>query len=532
MSRTSLFRQLLNAVDAAARAERESSVPDAAKALSRRAMLQLSGLGLAGAGVAACDGADTLTSSGEIEPRFAKGAATGARVAVIGAGLAGLTTAYRLRQGGVGATVYEASPRLGGRCWTNRSTFGSQIAEHGGELIDQSHKEIRSLAQELGLALDNVLAAEANGTEAFFHFDGSPYSGVQLAADLKAVWQPLKRDYVEASYPTLYNVFTPQGRQLDLMSVAAWIDTRVPGGRTSRLGQLLETAYVIEYGADAAVQSALNLVYLLGSVGQGNPRLFGTSNEKYKVRGGNDLIVARMAAALAGRIETGAALRAIVQRGSRYELLFDGRAAVTVDRVVLAMPFSVMRERVDIAGAGFSPRKRTAIAELGMGSNAKLALQFTSRRWRDVGCNGDSFADTGYQATWEVTRAQPGSAGILVNYTGGSVSDSQSGRMPAALAAEFLPRIEPVIPGLSAKYNGKVSFDDWPRNPWSLGSYSYWKVGQYTRFAGVESETEGACHFAGEHTSVDSQGYLNGAVESGERAAREVLAAVGAKSKG
>lgn len=87
------------------------------------------------------------------------------------------------------------------------------------------------------------------------------------------------------------------------------------------------------------------------------------------------------------------------------------------------------------------------------------------------------------------------------------------------------------MPGLAAKYDGKVSFDDWPRNPWTLGAYSYWKVGQYTRFAGVESEIEGACHFAGEHTSVDSQGYPNGAVKSGERAAREVLAALGSIAK-
>ena len=68
-----------------------------------------------------------------------------------------------------------------------------------------------------------------------------------------------------------------------------------------------------------------------------------------------------------------------------------------------------------------------------------------------------------------------------------------------------------------------------PRNPWTLGSYSYVRVGQYQRFAGAEGAVVGSCHFAGEHTSIDAQGYLEGAVESGERAAREVLAAVGAR---
>jgi len=76
---------------------------------------------------------------------------------------------------------------------------------------------------------------------------------------------------------------------------------------------------------------------------------------------------------------------------------------------------------------------------------------------------------------------------------------------------------------LSAAWNRKVTLDYWPGNVWTKGSYSYWKVGQYTRFAGSESERAGNCHFAGEHTSQDFQGYLNGAVETGERAAGEIL---------
>ena len=84
-----------------------------------------------------------------------------------------------------------------------------------------------------------------------------------------------------------------------------------------------------------------------------------------------------------------------------------------------------------------------------------------------------------------------------------------------------------VLPGLTAQWNRKWQLQDWPSYPLTRGSYSYWKVGQYTSFAGVESEIEGNCHFCGEHTSIDSQGYLNGAVETGERAAAEVVAAQG-----
>ena len=233
-------------------------------------------------------------------------------VAVVGGGLAGLTCAYRLRQAGIRATVYEANSRLGGRCWTRRGDFAEgQIAEHGGELIDQSHQRIRHLCQELRLKLDNVLRAEQNGTDPFYFFDDSPYTYDEATRDLKQIWQKIKRDLSQASYPTLYNSYTPRGLELDHMSIIDWIEESVPGGLTSRLGQLLDVAYNIEYGAECDRQSALNLLYLLGYSGQGQLRIFGPSNEKYHVAGGNDQIVSRLAQALNDQIETEAPLVAL-----------------------------------------------------------------------------------------------------------------------------------------------------------------------------------------------------------------------------
>jgi monoamine oxidase len=188
----------------------------------------------------------------------------------------------------------------------------------------------------------------------------------------------------------------------------------------------------------------------------------------------------------------------------------------------MALPFSILRT-LDYSQAGFRALKSTAIQQQGMGANAKLHLQFRSRRWNALGNNGDTYSDRGYQNTWEVTRAQSGTSGILVNYTGGDAARAASGTSPATALA----RIEPVLPGLSTQWNGKWQLQDWPHEALTRGSYSYWKLGQYTAFAGIEGEQEGNCHFCGEHTSIDSQGYLNGAVETGERAAREVAAAIG-----
>jgi monoamine oxidase len=464
---------------------------------------------------------------------FAWAASAGPRIVVVGAGLAGLTAAYRLRKAGYAATVYEAATRLGGRCWTERGAFaGKQLVEHGGELIDQGHTDLLQLAKELGLTTVNLLAAEPNGSEPIYYFDGAPYDYAVAKSDLQNIWQQLHSDASAASYPTLRSGYTQRGWELDQMSVRDWITTYVPGGIRSRLGQLLDVAYTIEYGADSAKQSALNMIYLLAYQGPGNVRIFGKSNEKYRVVGGNDQIVDRMATALKGQIRTGTALRALAARN-------DGTWAVTVapssggssttviaDRVVLALPFSLLRE-VDLSGARFPVLKSRAIAESRMGVNTKLHLQFTRRYWNELGGNGESYADTGYQCTWDVTRGQDGTQGILVNYTGGSVGADFGSLSPTDYARRFLGQLEPAMPGISRLWNGRVLLDNWAANPWTRGAYSYWAVGQYTTIAGAERESVRGCHFAGEHTSVDFQGYLNGAVESGTRAAEEIIAAVG-----
>jgi monoamine oxidase len=467
-------------------------------------------------------------------------AASAPRIVVVGAGLAGLSCAYQLKGAGIRAEIYEASDRVGGRCWTRRGDFlEGQIAEHGGELIDQGHTEIRQLAQSLGLSLDNLLAAQPNGTEDFFYFDGQRYSFEQATEDLKGIWQQIHKDVSAASYPTQYNNFTPRGYVLDHMSITDYINETVPGGMGSDLGKLLDIAYNIEYGAESNVQSSLNLLYLLAYSGQGQLRIFGPSNEKYHVRGGNDqiprLLADNLAFAPQGQIHLNMAMSSIRRNSDgTYRLGFSDGSTVTADRVVLALPFSILRT-LDYNRAGFSKLKRTAIEKLGMGTNSKLHVQFGDRYWYTLGNNGNTIADTGYQNTWEVTRAQAGTAGILVDYTGGLIGDSFGPDFDPGIAVanaraqQFLTQIEPVLPGISSHYDPihpHATIDYWHAYPWTLGSYSYWKVGQYTDFSGIEGVQEGAVHFCGEHTSVDFQGYLNGAVETGYRAASEVLAAL------
>ena len=489
---------------------------------SRRDFLQRTGVVVAGAAAATA-----LGDWGGVA--HAAPAVPAPRIAIVGGGLAGLSAAYQLKNAGFTSQVYEASTRLGGRCWSynHNEFYGGQISEHGGELIDQGHTQVRQLAQSLGLTLDNLLAAEPSGTESVNYFFGQKYTYTQATNDLKGIWQQIHSDVSAASYPTLYNSYTARGYELDHMSIYQWIENYVPGGHRSSLGMLLDVAYNIEYGGETSVQSSLNMLYLLGYSGQGQLRIFGPSNEKYHVTGGNDLIVTGLVNALSGQITTGVALTAIARNADgTYKLSWSTGKATIADQVILALPFSLLRN-VDYSKAGFNAVKRLAISSLSMGTNSKLHMQFNTRPWYGVGANGETYADTGYQNTWEVTRAQSGTRGILVNYTGGRIgaSFSPANGTPAQRAQQFFPQIAPLFPTLAAEWTGRAFIDDWTRYPWTLGSYSYWKVGEYTSFVGAEREASGNCHFAGEHTSVDFQGYLNGAVESGQRAASEIQAA-------
>jgi monoamine oxidase len=517
MARTPLLTHL---EQLAARAGQEHAAEHAPGTLTRRDVLRRAGLAGAGAATA------SLFPAARRMP--AASAATAPRIIVVGGGLAGLTAAYRLKQAGYSAQLHEASTRLGGRCWSIKGYFDEgQVAEHGGELIDTGHVNVRQLCQELRLGLDNLKQAETNGTEPTNWFLGGRYTQTQATSDLKAIWQQIHSDVSAASYPTTYHSSTARGRELDALSIHAWIERYVPGGHGSPLGRLLDVAYNIEYGAETTDQSSLNMLYLLGYSGQGNLRIFGPSNEKFHVRGGNDQIPAALAAAIPGQITTGSELAAVRRNtDATWTLSFlQGTRTrdVIADHVVMAAPFSILRASVDLSRAGFSTVKRQAIAGLGMGTNSKLNVQFKRRLWREQGCNGDTYADTGYQATWEVSRAQAGTSGILVDYTGGAIGSTFAGGTPQSHAQQLTTQLEPLLPGIGAQRNGKATIDFWPGYRWSKGSYAYFKPGQYTAFSGAEGEREGTCHFAGEHTSQDNQGYLEGAVESGQRAASEIL---------
>jgi monoamine oxidase len=467
-------------------------------------------------------------------PRWAVAATTRPtpRVAVVGAGLAGLTAAWTLHRAGVECRVFEASDRPGGRCRSEREAFaGGQVAERGGEFIDSVHHEIIALCKTLDLPLDDVLAAEAPGTAALTWIDGAPYSTRQATRDFQPVYPIVQRQARAIGEDLGYRHANRSARALDAISVAQWIDRHVPGGRASRLGRTLDDAYTEEFAVETTRISAVSLVTTLSAARASQFEPYAGSDQRFHVRGGNDRIVARLAQALGGHLHLETRLTAVTQSGDGHVRLgledAAGRREEVFDRVVLALPFSTLRE-VDLSEAAFRPLKMRAIRELPMGSSTKLQLQFEERFWNRQRSNG-MVAMTGapFHSTWEPTRAQAGRHGLLNFWSGGELARAAAAPTETVAAGAALDALGRVLEIPAEAWNQRVIRDAWHAHPWSRGSYAYYPVGYVTTVLGIEPEPEGRCHFAGEHTSLAWQGFLNGAVESGLRAAREVLRQTG-----
>lgn len=457
------------------------------------------------------------------------------RIAVIGGGLAGVRCAYELNKAGIASTVYEANPaRLGGRVFSNRETFGANITENGGELIDSIHTNILALARELGLGLDDCAGwAAERGLEEMYFVNGHKYTFAQAFEDFKVMANQLNQDRAKAQFPQTWDNLTERGRELDNMTVREYIARYAPGGLTSDFGRVLDVAYNIEYGAETDQQCAYGLVALLGFSNKtlsGNSKFywFGQSDERYRITGGNDQVISRMAArATSTQFKMGHALTRIALNADKtYTLDFavgNQKVTVVADHLVVAIPFSILRSNVDCANAGFDARKTRAIQTMPMGNNCKFQLQFSRRVWHDVRSSGDTFTDQGYQASWEPTRAQPTTTGVINNYTGGNTALAYSKASDLQkLATTFLAQFEKLIPGASQAWNGKFILNNWPKNPYTKGAYGYYAPGNIASFLGYEGVRQGNCHFCGEHTSIPAQGYLEGAVETGQRCADEI----------
>lgn len=442
------------------------------------------------------------------------------RVAVVGAGLAGLTAAHLLAQGGCDVTVYEAGQRTGGRIWTVPGATDPQaVWELGGEFIDGDHDDMHALADLLGQEMLDTRPPAEDGFVTTYRFGGQCHDEAQVAAALADVAPRIAADAAAISARPGYRAPTAADRRFDHLSIAEYLD----GLRLDRwLHQLMEVAYVTVYGGDAAEQSALNLLTLIGTDADGSFQLFGTSDERYKVRAGSQRLTDGLAARLPRPALLGHRLARLRRGANDWALSFEGRDVVRADAVVLALPFTLLRQ-VDMDDL-LPPVKRQAVDRLGYGSNGKLMLRIRRRVWREQGGDGGCYTDTALQTSWDCSRLRGGSDGLFTVFLGGGPGLALGQGDEAAQARHHAALADDVFPGLSAAWTGEARRVWWPGEPFALGSYTCYRPGQWTTFGGAEAEPlPGGLYFAGEHCATGSQGYMNGAAQTGRQAALALL---------
>ena len=447
-----------------------------------------------------------------------------ADVIVVGAGIAGLTAAYRLHRAGVNVRVYDGQNRIGGRMLSLRNHFpDGQVVELGGELIDTNHTAIRNLARELAIELDDLATDDPKLAHDIWHFDGVNRTEREVVDAFIPIAARIESDLARmGDGEVTWQTRSAAAADLDRMTLAQWLDG---AGVNGWFRKLLDIGFTTEYGLEIDRQSALNLLTMIDTTPEPF-RIYGESDERFHVRGGNDRIPTALASLLGDRIELNAMLQRIRRRpDGMLECTFDrGSSSFTAaaPQVIVSIPFTMLRSvAIDV---DLPERKRRAIEQLGYGTNAKLMIGFNERTWRArYGSNGSTLTDLPFQLTWETSRLQSGGSGVLTNFTGG-LYGSQLGTGPAeARAAETAAHLDKIFPGIAAQ-RGKEARMHWPTQPFVRGSYACYLPGQWTTMRGVEGESAGNLHFAGEHCSLSSQGFMNGGCETGEHAAEAVLA--------
>lgn len=480
--------------------------------LNRRNFLKLSATGAIASVACPVISLGSANEQGDVLNRRRK-------IAIIGAGLAGLAAAYELNNLGYEVVVLEAQMRAGGRVQTLREAFSDGLyAEAGAISLSDVDPITLDYVKKFNLTLEK---SNPSGAPRRFFVRGqwitNPMSApYEFNANEKRLGlRGFYSHYVSSGIKQIGNTesksWSPAAAaEIDKLTVAEFLRRQ---GASKEAVEFLRLTPLGLYGDGIESSSALSV--FLAEAHYQNTR------NSYVIGSGNDLLPKAFARHLADKIQYGVAVTSLVQNENGVKVV-GGRngnsSVIEADYVVCAVPLTVLRT-MEIAPL-LSAAKRRAVKELKYSSVSRVYLQSRTRVWQKYHPTARAITDNPRAVIEDHTATQPGRRGIVESHTFGAEARRVAATPEKERLQRSLNQLEKLFPGLEAEFEGGVS-KCWDEDAWSRGAYVEYQPGQMTEHFAQLAVPEGRIHFAGEHTSKMFAS-MEGALESGRRVAAEI----------
>jgi monoamine oxidase len=439
------------------------------------------------------------------------------RVVVVGAGLAGLCSAYELSRFGYKVEVYEARDRVGGRVDSSHKFIPKRTVERGAELIGSNHPLWLAYREEFDLEFTDV----KDYGNSPIRLRGRTLTAEESRKLLEKIDDVFDALTVKAA--TIVDPFepwlNPNATVLDNMSFADWLAKQFP-----KCNRLCRHAVVEQLETDNGVPAEKqSLLAVLAMIKGGGLASYWDDTEVYRCKGGNDKLARKFHAELLNKgcsVELNSPVTSIHMQKGKVEVEVKGRRQppAPADDLILAVPPSVW-ENIDFKNADLQRKLKGGPQ---MGKNVKFLMRFDRRFWEDTGTSPTLTQDGPADLTWETTEENKRGDFAMVAFSGGDDAQMCSEWPDPKVKENYTKALERVYVKIGSEMR-KHDFANWPRDPWTNASYCFPAPGQVMAWGPVfKLGYQRQIHFAGEHCCYAFMGYMEGALQSGFRTARRM----------